>query len=512
MIVGISVALIVAGLLLVLLKRTGIPEIPIYLVSGIILGIVERQAESAGIIAHPLVEAEIMRELALLGLGILVFYRTSGMVVDPERETSLKSFKASFWLSLVTLLGISGASVMAGLSLVESVLFGFTASIGSTLMTSGLVKEEARKNHVYGWLAEDMNFYDDIFGIFAITILFTFVSGQSHFIGLLVALGMVFAALILREKFSDLMLEVTGRENELILLLGISTVVGSVWIAESVGITAIAGLYASGLLIADTELGFRIRERFSSVKDFFTALSFFAVGFLVVLPSADYLIMAAVILGFVSVFRPLIGSQTLKLEGYDIRTGFMARTQIAQVSELAVLAALLLLPVIGNEAFHSLTLAFAASTLVSHYIQGREHEIFERLFSNYELEPELSSLPEDLSQHIILAGYDWKTRGLEELTDRQVVAVDYDMVNVREAKERDLPHLLADLYSHQSWEMLEYRDASIIVSATEDRTLQEKIRELDTDAELILAKGDSDRVREELRSIFSSAIKEKEEK
>ncbi|PSH02260.1 MAG: hypothetical protein BRC26_01465, partial [Nanohaloarchaea archaeon QH_8_44_6] len=152
MILSISVALLIAGALLLLLKDTGIPEIPVYVVSGLLLSVFSNIASSQGLIPATFVESEIMRELALLGLGILVFYSTSSLVLDVKRSTTLSSFKTVLWLSTVSFAGFVGLSLTFGLNIYESVLFGVAAATGSTLMDSGLVKEEARKNHIYGWL------------------------------------------------------------------------------------------------------------------------------------------------------------------------------------------------------------------------------------------------------------------------------------------------------------------------------------------------------------------------
>ena len=51
MILSISLALLIAGTLLVILNHTEIPEIPIYIVSGIILSLLTSFGISNGLIA-----------------------------------------------------------------------------------------------------------------------------------------------------------------------------------------------------------------------------------------------------------------------------------------------------------------------------------------------------------------------------------------------------------------------------------------------------------------------------
>lgn len=511
MILSISLSLLIAGSLLVLLNRTEIPEIPVYIFSGLALSFVTSLGVSRGFISQGFVETEIMRELALLGLSILVFYSTSGMLVDANRSTAVNAFKSSLLLSVISFFGITGISLYLDFTVIEALMFGVTASVGSTLLDSGLVKEEARKDHIFGWLTEDMNFYDDLFGLTAITVILSSFTGIYPFQGFLISLAVILFALISRDIYSRVMIRFTEGINELILLCGITTLVGFVWLTELAGLSALAGVYAAGLIMVNTELGYRVRERFSAVKDFFTALSFISIGYILTVPGTGYIVIAAVLVVFTTVVRPLIGSQILKLQGYDLRTSFMASIQSAQISEIVVVGALLLSPLTNYPVFEVISIAFISTTLISHLIEDREQQIFETLFSSYELDPEKSLIPEDLDDHVIIAGYDWKTEGLEELVERPVIVVDYSLERVEEAERRNIPHILADLNSDKTWEKLKVEQASVIVSAIESSKVMNKISDLDTEAEKVLIQSDSDEVREELRKMLRRSL-DKEEK
>ncbi|EHK00821.1 hypothetical protein HRED_10946 [Candidatus Haloredivivus sp. G17] len=81
----------------------------------------------------------------------------------------------------------------------------------------------------------------------------------------MVSLVLILSALVLRDYFSRIIMKITGGENELVLLSGIATLISIVWITESTGVSALAGIYAAGLMLVNTELGFRVRERFTAV-------------------------------------------------------------------------------------------------------------------------------------------------------------------------------------------------------------------------------------------------------
>jgi CPA2 family monovalent cation:H+ antiporter-2 len=506
MIISISLALMIAGILLVILNRTDIPEIPIYLGSGLLLSLLVSLAQSRGIVSHEFIEAEIMREIALLGLSILIFYNTSGMLLDPERSTAVDSFKTSLWMSIVSFAGITGLSLYFGFNSLESLLFGVTGSVGSALLDSGLVKEEARKNHIYGWITEDIDFYDDLFGIVVLTLILASVGEIVPFTGLLVSLVLILSALVLRDYFSRITMKITGGENELVLLSGIATLISIIWITESTGVSALAGIYAAGLILVNTELGFRVRERFTAVKDFFTALSFISIGYLLTLPGLRYVGAVTGLVLFASFIRPLFMTQVLRLQGYDLRTSFMAGVQSAQISEIVVVGSLLLAPLTQSPVFEIVAIGFTITTLIAHLVEDREQYIFDRIFSDYELDSEKSFVPNDIENHVILAGYDWKTKDLEKLVDKDVIVADYSLERVQDADEKGLPHVLADLHCDEAWEKLRVEKASVIVSAINDPELINKIEGLDVEAEKILLTSDSEEVRDELREMLAEAL------
>lgn len=506
MILGLAAAFIISAALLLAVNRYELPEIPIYLVSGMVLSFLIDQALEIGLISASPIEEVLMRELAFLGLGVMVFFATTRFVLDKNRSTSLDSFKASMWISMVSFAGFAGALSFIGLGFQESLLFGFAAAFSSSLIDSKVIEEEARSNHIHGWLTEDFNLYQDIVAVLAVSCLAALFTGSEMIALISGSLLFVSSALILRKKFSDVALKITGQENELIMLLGVSTLVSMVLISEQAGLTALPGLIAAGLLFTDTELGFEVRERLSSIKDFFTAIAFFSIGGILQLPGAMYLAAAVGLTLFVVVVRPLLTMMFLELQGYDLRTSFLVGAQTNEVSEVSALAALIFSSVIGSQAFSAIAVAFTASIVLSHLSEFYSHQIFERVLSEYEFNSEKESLPAKFEDHVIIAGFDHKTQGLIQEIPRQVIVIDYDLERIIEAEESGVFHILGDLNSTRTWERAKVSQASIIVSAVE--SVPSKLGEIDTEAEKILvtSERDSKEIEEELKKILSEKI------
>ncbi|EHK01101.1 sodium/hydrogen exchanger, partial [Candidatus Haloredivivus sp. G17] len=152
-------------------------------------------------------------------------------------------------------------------------------------------------------------------------------------------------------------------------------------------------------MLVNTELGFRVRERFTAVKDFFTALFFISIGYLLTLPGMRYIGAVTGLVLFASVIRPLFSTQVLRLQGYDLRTSFMASVQSSQISEIVVVGALLLAPLTESPVFETVAIGFATTTLIAHLVEDREQYIFDKIFSQYDLDSEKSYVPNDIENH-----------------------------------------------------------------------------------------------------------------
>lgn len=488
------------------LNRFNIPSLPLYILTGFLTGLVMRYTGQAGFIGE-----EVLQNMIYLGLAIVVFYATTRFSLDKNRSTSLDSFKSSVYISIISLIIFTGTSLILDFPVIESIIIGMIAAFGSTLVNSKIVDDELKKNHIHGWLTEDINLYQDIMAVALIVSLFTYISTGQIFVSLTSSLLILTTALTIRKPLSHHLLNIT-EEKEIISLLGLSTLIGLTLITENYGLTALTGVIAAGFLYTDTELGYIIRERIRPVKDFFAALSFFSIGFMIQVPEAEYLIISGLLIGFITVLRPLLTALTLYVEGYDVRTSYLAGFEMNEASELSLLAALIVSPFISEGLLSATVTVFAFTVFISHISELRNREFFDRFLSRYEFDPEKEELPRNLEGHTVVAGFDDKTQRITDILDEEnIVVIDYSLDRIREAEEQGLYHLLGDLYSSKTWEKAEYREADEIVSAVSDQALIDKINALETDAEIItISESDRDDIDAALRQMIREKIEEVE--
>ena len=512
MIYGIGAAFIISAFFLIIVQRFKIPEIPTYLFAGLVTGLFLELLERRDFIGSDILDEALLQDFIFIGLGFLVFFSITRFVLDKNTTTSLDAFKASMWLSIISFIGVFGLASFAGFEPVESFLLGFAGAFGSSLANMNLVREEVRENHIYGWLTEDINFFQDIFAVLLGVGFLVFYSSSGSFEQAFLVLLMIISALGLRKILHRIFVSMDF-SSEVLMLLGVASFVSITLLTELLGLTALAGVLISGLLFIDTELGFEVRERLSSIKDFFTALSFFSIGLIIQIPTFSVVLPALALVLFVSVLRPLVLLLFLNVQGYDLRTSYLAALDSNEISELSILTTILLLPLISSEVFAIVILGFAVSMVVSSLTGDIGMKVFEKWMAGYEFDPEKGSVTREISNHVIFAGYDDKTRALSDLVNKdRIVAVDYSLDRIETAERDGVYHVLGDMFSTNTWRHINYRDAAVIVSGVSDQELINKIEALDTGASIVsLDSSNSGEIDDELRSMLKDALKEKEE-
>lgn len=504
MIYEITLVFMAVAITTAVLNRFSIPSLPVYILTGFFTGLAVRSTGYSTFIGE-----EALQNMIYLGLAIVVFYATTRFSLDRTRSTSLDSFKSSIYVSVVSFTVFTGTGLILEFNALESVIIGMLSAFGSTLVNSCIVDDELKENHIHGWLTEDINLYQDIIVVILIVSLFSYITTGTLFASLTASILILSTALMLRKPLSHYFLRLTT-ESEIISLLGLSTFIGLTLITENYGLTAITGIIASGFLFTDTELGYKIREQTKPVKDFFAALSFFSVGMLIKMPETEYLIISGLLIAFITTVRPLITALTLYVEGYDVRTSYLAGFEMNEASEISLLAAIIISPFISEGLFASAVIVFAFTVILSHISELYERAFFDRFLSRYEFEPEKKDLPAEIKDHIIVAGFDDKTQKIVDILDNEsVVVIDYDLERIQEAEDKGLYHVLGDLYSDKTWDKADYRDADAVVSAVSDQKLIDKINSLDTVAsKLTISDTDRDKIDEELKQMIKEKLDE----
>jgi CPA2 family monovalent cation:H+ antiporter-2 len=251
-----------AGLLALgaaLVHRFGFPPLPVYLLTGLLIG-------------HRL-PVEELEPLPSLGLLLLLF--SVGLEFGPDRlkELSGRATRAGLYDALALPLGFL-LGLLAGLDARGAALLAGIIYISSSAVIVKLIIDLRRAANPESEVVLGVLVLEDL----VIALLLALLGGHGPggvLAGVLLALAyLAFARLLgphlvrLMESFSD----------ELVLLLGAAFTTGTALLFHALGASEGVGAFLSGMIAASLGLRERLEHLFGPVRDLGVALFFLVVG------------------------------------------------------------------------------------------------------------------------------------------------------------------------------------------------------------------------------------------
>ena len=251
-----------AGLLALgaaLVHRFGFPPLPVYLLTGLVVG--ER------------LPVEDLEPLPSLGLLLLLF--SVGLEFGPDRlrELSGKALRAGFFDALALPLGFL-LGLLAGLDLRGALLLAGVIYISSSAVIVKLIIDLRRAANPESEVVLGVLVLEDL----VIALLLALLGGQgpAGFLGgVALALAYFLFARFLGPRLVRFM---EGLSDELVLLLGAAFTAGTALLFHAVGASEGVGAFLSGVIAAGLGLRERFEHLFGPVRDLGGALFFLVVG------------------------------------------------------------------------------------------------------------------------------------------------------------------------------------------------------------------------------------------
>jgi len=340
---SIEVSVIAAALLGVLFFRLRQPAMLAYIVAGLVLGTVAGPALGAAV--------TVMEQISHLGLILLLFiiglemdlkglfrlgYRTAAAVLFQGPVTM-----SAVWLTLFLLHRAEALPRLFGSEPRAWFFFATAAALSSTAVTIKLLADKFELIGQAGKVTVLTLIAQDIWAVLALSYASSFRAEASHtphplWVLLGVAVSTLVMVTVARQVLSRLFTSM-ARAPELIALAALGwCFIGSAAFAK-VGLSAEMGALVAGLTLGTLPTATEVLAKVSSLRDFFMALFFVALGLSLPPPTiavlcASMALIAVVILSRLLLFAPLLLTARL---GPQI--AFTASVNLAQVSEFALL-------------------------------------------------------------------------------------------------------------------------------------------------------------------------------
>lgn len=434
----------------------------------------------AGILVGQFTVVPSMTVLAELGGALLVFIVAASIqtraVMDVVTTASWAVSAQVCLLFAATLVALA-----AGLPVLDAVLLGMACSMSSSMLGIDLVENQVDRRLLHGRLTEAITMGQDIAAVLIIAALpFWPQSGMSLGVTVLACIGIILA--IRAQGPMQRLLEWMGRDESTTLMVGLMVlwlmVAATGWHPYGV----ILGAVLAGFLMAGRPENITMLETIEPVRDFFAALFFVILGVLVGVPSMQALGMAAFLVIIIAIIRPLLMVFVLYQRGVDLHTGFLTALQLDQVSEIVLLASLLLSAggLIGPALFQAIIIAAAASFILSELTTRHAQHMYP-LFHTY-LGRDRQAL--DRSGHTIIAGYGGWGRAAAAVVEDPVI-VDSDPDKVARAQTDGYTAVLGDVHDHTTWQRVSVGTATVVIQTVPSDAVAEQLMDREDGFDLV---------------------------
>lgn len=494
---ALTVIFVTAGFLILVANHFSMPTVPFYIVAGLVVGV--------------FIDQDALLELALWGIAFLVF--VFGLRLD---SAGLRYVAKDAEMAAIAQIAVVAplAYVVAlafGFGALDAVYFAAAATLSSTLVGMSQLDADTRSNLVHGRLASSVHLFDDLIAIFLLLILsaesFTTTEVTSH-----MGYGVLFlaAAVVFHRYGFGLFKRAAGGSSELLLMGSISLLIVFVGAAELADISIVVGAFAAGVAVRNDDIdSLDIHDGVESIKDFFAVVFFVSVGALVVTGTlvTEQVVVTVAVAGVLSVLilvvNPLVLMAAFSREGYDPRTGFMASTNLNQVSELSLVIAIqaVVFGEISETMFDIIILAAAATMILASLIHRYEYPLYSAVieggFSRIEhgKTDERSSM-EEAEDHVIIVGYGLLGRRIAEECDelgKEYVVIENDPVVWGRVREDCDSYVFGDAMSRYTWEVARVEDACLIVSTVDYAPVSDEILGFGFGADVFLMSNSAER-------------------
>ncbi len=457
------ILLLAATLIVVPLRRYGVPPLLAYLAVGILIG-----PYAAGLAD----DDGTLHAAAELGVVFLMF--TLGLEFNFAKLQSMRRFVFGLGAAQV---GVTVGLVMAlllalpagvaqwlipGLDWRVAFVVAAALSMSSTALVTKLLVDRRELESDHGRRVFSVLLFQDLAVIPMLVVIPALAQGTD---GLGLALGLAFlkaaVLLVLLLRFGPRLMRrwfgtvVRSRSHELFTLNVLLASLLFAWLTRQAGLSMELGAFVAGMLIAETEFRYQVEEDIKPFRDVLLGLFFVTIGArldtgsllgnwpqVLIILGASLALKASVVIGLVRAFGD--GA------GVAIRSGLW----LAQTGEFAFVLLTQAFDggLIGLPALQPLLAAILLSLLASPFVIAQANRLAMRVSSQEWMMRSLqiqqvASRSVGRSDHVIVCGFGRCGQSLAHVLEAEkvpFVALDTDPDRVREAAEAGEPVVYGD--------------------------------------------------------------------
>ncbi|MEA3329411.1 MAG: cation:proton antiporter [Nanoarchaeota archaeon] len=465
----IGMMMIAAGLLAFIFKVFKQPQIPAYIVAGIILGPL-----MLGIVSN----SEVIMALSEIGIAFLLFF--AGMEINFKKLKEVGKISTITGLGEMIIVGGITVGIILGLGFknMEIIYATIVVAFSSTMVVIKLLSDKHHLNTLHGRIIVGILLVQDILAIIILTVLATNLSVNTILISLATAGGFAIIVLILA-KLSEPIFKSSAKSSELIFIVAIAFLFVFVISAYFMKLSIIIGSFFAGVALANSTFKTEIKGRIHPLSDFFGAILFVSLGMQLVWISKEYLLMFFILLALILIIKPLIIFLIVRLLGYTNRTAFLTGNALGQSSEFAliILIAGLISSQISQEIFSVLVFVIIITMSLTSYFIKYESQLYKlhskpaRIFDRIPTRKEKLDYGLKNKKKIVIIGcHRMGSLILKKLKNKkeEVLVIDNNPEIIRALIDKKIPSLYGDFGNPDVAEKLSFIAPEILISTIPD--------------------------------------------
>ncbi|RJP72923.1 MAG: potassium transporter KefB [Candidatus Zixiibacteriota bacterium] len=476
-------------LVIYVFHRLRMPELVGFLLTGVIAG-----PHGLGLI-QDVGEVEV---LAQIGIVLLLF--TIGIEFSLQNFLTFRRAALLGGATQVFLTLLAGYAIARTFQrpIGEALFIGFLAVHSSTTITMRVFQSRGEVVSPHGGITVAVSVFQDLISVPQILVVPLLAGMAGNMIAsLLSLLGMgialiLFMVIAARWVVPFIMHQVARTRSRELFILSVLVICGGVaWLTSSMGLSLALGAFLAGLIVSESEYSHNAFGNILPFRDVFTSFFFVSIGmlmdvrFMLQHPGLIIILALAVLL----IKSSIAGLAALVL-GYPLRTVVMVGLALSQIGEFAFILSNFglqynLLDEAANQVFLSVTVVTMAMTP---FLINTAPRLADRMALwplPQRIKTGIRALPpdehQDLRNHLVIVGFGLVGRNVARAARAAGISyaiVELNPVTVRAERARGEPIYYGDATQEAVLDLVDLRNALVVVAAIPDPVATERITEL----------------------------------
>ncbi|MSQ12490.1 MAG: hypothetical protein EXR48_07405 [Dehalococcoidia bacterium] len=441
-----------------LMRRLGQPPVVGYLVAGIILG--------PSVLSF-IDDTSRITTLADIGVAFLMFQAGTSLSMSQLRRMQGIAI-AGPWVQFLLMAPFVVAAILwTRMPATELSYLGIIVALSSTTVVVKMMTERRELDTPHGRSAIAFSMVQDLPMVPTI-IVFAALGTASQLGGgamaheITLALGKALAFVVVAyvvgmKVIPPLLKKVAAEGSEVLLLAVIAIALGMAYTSSLMGVSMVLGAFIAGLVVAESEVNFRIFKELSPVSDLFATFFFLSVGMLLDISFVvGHIPQVLLIVAIVMIGKPVILTAVGLLFKQSAASSLLFGLALAQIGEEAfVLAQVGLSEGVLSPSMYSLVLSGAVVSIVLSPVLMNCSGVLLHMAQSLpvlgqgfvELGRSRTNGVTEWSGHAVICGYGQVGRELAQALDRRgvrYVVIERAPYLVAPLREKGVPVIVGD--------------------------------------------------------------------